>query len=70
MVRRDEISCMMEGLVLDFLCLLMGRKAEYWAEGMVVDSGCWVGRRGCGRFWTHSFVDFHFLDENKKQGDR
>ena len=60
----------MQGLVLDFSCLLMVRKAEYWAEGMVVDSGCWVGRRVCGRFWTHSFVDFHFLDESKKQSDR
>ena len=69
MVRRDEIRCTMEGLILDFSYLLMGRKAAYWAEGMVGEFGCWGGGRGCGTFWTHSFVDFYFLDENKKQSD-
>ena len=33
MVRGDEIRCTMEGLILEFSCLLMGRKAAYWHKG-------------------------------------
>lgn len=38
--RRDEMRGTVEGSTLDFSCILIGRKVEYWAQMLL---GGWKG---------------------------